>query len=107
MAAKPIHVKWNEITSLPELDGNDHAEKGITERGTLTHYKDNNTLLIYAVDEAELYEDDNVANRKIVGLQTPHGQNIIFNEARLKAIEGMTENDLPKIIEIANDPQYN
>ena len=100
------YPNWNEIKSLPELDGNDHAEKGITERGCLTHYMDKNTLLIYAIDEAELYEDDEIKNRKIIGLQKPTGENIIFNEAQLKAIEGMNENNLVQIIEIANDPKY-
>jgi hypothetical protein len=96
-------LDWSAIKTLPKLDNHNHDELGITEKGFLVHYMDPNTNLIYVVDEYELFVDDTNANRKIVGicLNKEAEEYKIFNEAELAAIEGLNENHLPKIREVA------
>jgi hypothetical protein len=62
----------------------------------------NDTKLIYAVDEYEFFNEDNDRNRKNVGLHVPENDEYkVFNEAELEQITGMTDNDLPTINAIA------
>jgi hypothetical protein len=95
-------VNWSSTKTLSQLDNHNHEELGITEKGTLMHYMNTDTNLIYVVDEYEFIDEDSDTNRKIVGLYIPERNEYkLFNEAELKLIEGLNEYGLPRIKDVA------
>jgi hypothetical protein len=95
-------LDWSSIQTLPKLDNHNHDEEGITERGFLVHYMNKDTKLLYVVDEYELFNEDNDANRKIVDLYIPERDEYkLFNEEELAKIAGKNEYNLTEIKAIA------
>lgn len=86
-------IKWSDITSMPELDNNDHYEHNIIERGVLCHYRNNHTNLIYKADEYELIVNDSAKDAIIVGYYNSDNKQIILDPR----FNNMKESDLPTI----------